>query len=68
MAVSVAPGSPPEIGTPIALFKTGITPTYNLDHYAPARDGQQFLLRLPVGGANFSLLNIAVNWTSALPK
>ena len=68
MAVSVAPGTPPEIGTPMPLFKTGIIPSYNLDHYAPAPGGQRFLLRLPVGGADFSMLNIAVNWTSALPK
>ena len=67
MAVSFAPGTPPEIGAPMPLFTTGIAPTYHLDHYAVAPDGR-FLLRVPVGSAQSSLLNIVLNWTSALPK
>jgi hypothetical protein len=67
MAVSFAPGTPPEIGAPVPLFSTGIAPTYHLDHYAVAPDGR-FLLRVPVGSAQSSILNIAVNWTSALPQ
>ena len=67
MAVRFAPGTPPEIGAPVPLFTTGIAPTYHLDHYAPAPDGR-FLLRVPVGSAPSSILNIVVNWTSALPE
>lgn len=66
MAAGFAPGTPPEIGKPVVLFKTPIAPTYNLDHYAVAPDGR-FLLRLPSTAGEESL-NIVLNWTAALPK
>ena len=67
-ATAIGGGAPPEIGTPMPLFKTGIAPTYNLDHFAVSADGQRFLVRAPVGGQDESLMEIVVNWDAALKK
>jgi len=56
----------PEVGTPAPLFKTDVLPTHNLDQYAPAPDGQRFLLKMPAGTGEQSLLNVVVNWTTML--
>jgi hypothetical protein len=68
MATSFAPGNPPRIGTPAQLFKTGIIPTYNLDHFDVTANGKRFLIKVPPPGGEPSLLNVVVNWTSALPE
>jgi hypothetical protein len=47
MATSFADGSPPRIGAPAPLFKTGITPSYNLDHFDVAADGKRILTKVP---------------------
>ena len=68
MAVSFSPAKTPTFGNLASLFKTGIAPTYNLDHYEPDASGRRFLLKLPPPSGDQSLLNVVLNWTSALPE
>lgn len=49
-------------GAPTALFKTGIVPTYNQDHYAVGADGKSFLLRLPVASNESPMVTLLANW------
>src|SRR5262245_1944932 len=65
-AAAIGSGTPPDIGKPASLFKTGVAPTYNLDHFAVTTDGQRFLIRAPVSGQDESLLKIVVNWDAPL--
>lgn len=67
MAVNIGPGAVPQIGKPAALLKTGFVPTYNLDHYAVASNGQRFVVRVPLAGAQ-SFLNVIVNWPALLKR
>jgi hypothetical protein len=46
----------------VALFKTGIQPTQNLDHYAVGADGKTFLLRLAAAPAEAPMATLIANW------
>jgi Tol biopolymer transport system component len=47
---------------PVPLFKTGIQPTTNLDHYAVGEDGKTFLVRLPAAATEATMATIIANW------
>jgi hypothetical protein len=47
---------------PTALFKTGIQPSHNLDHYVTGANGKTFLLRLPAAAAEAPMATIIANW------
>jgi Tol biopolymer transport system component len=66
MAVPIALGPEPSIGTPTPLFKLQIAESTSVavrNHYAVTSDGQRFLVRSVTGGAT---LNVILNWRSAL--
>jgi hypothetical protein len=66
MAVQIGSGSRPQFGVPRPLFKTGIAPTYNIDHYAVSANGQRFLLRVPLQSSEQSAVTVVLNWNSEL--
>jgi hypothetical protein len=55
----------PEWGTPQGLFQT-LAGGGTYASYAPARDGQRFLLSLPPEPENAAPITVVVNWTSVL--
>jgi eukaryotic-like serine/threonine-protein kinase len=67
MQVTVRAGERFDSATPTALFKTDI-PTvlnpYRMD-YVPARDGQRFLMKVPVNEAP-SAITVVLNWPALL--
>jgi Tol biopolymer transport system component len=65
-AATIRAGAVPDIGRPTPLFKSGIVPTYNLDHFSVTADGERFLVRAPVAGRDEALLKIVVNWDAGL--
>jgi len=70
MAVEVrAEGSRFEAGIPRALFKTGFR-ALAPEIYAAARDGQRFLLSLPLdeAAAGAEPLTVVLNWTAGLKR
>ncbi|MDO8678763.1 MAG: hypothetical protein Q7R30_09405 [Acidobacteriota bacterium] len=52
----------PDPSVPVPLFKTGITPSYNLDHYAVGPGAKTFLLRLPAATTEGLVATLLVNW------
>jgi hypothetical protein len=70
MAVDVhlTTGQRPTLGRPRVLFNTGLSPTTNIDQYAPNRDGTRFLLRRPRGNDGLDRLEVIVNWPALLNR
>ena len=67
MAVPVSTQPAFDLGTPAALFQTGMRPTL-LNQYAAAPDGQRFLLLEPDRSAGESL-TFVLDWPARLqPK
>jgi Tol biopolymer transport system component len=68
MAVAVrAPGDRLEVSLPVELFEIpGMRPSGEFDDYAASRDGQRFLVKLPVEQASTLKLHVVTNWTSLL--
>ena len=62
MAVDIAGGQTPNVGTPRALFPM---PS---DTWDVTRDGQRFLFRLPVGGNATPPYQVILNWQAGLPR
>jgi Tol biopolymer transport system component len=60
--VKLAPGSRPVLSRPRQLFATGLTPTTNIDQFAPNADGTRFLLRRPQRGDVAEQLDVIANW------
>jgi Tol biopolymer transport system component len=60
--VKLAPGGRPELSRPRQLFATGLTPTTNIDQFAPNADGTRFLLRRPQRGDVIEQLEVIANW------
>ena len=60
--VNVAAGGRPVLGRPRKLFETRLTPTTNIDQYAPSADGTRFLLRRPRGDEFVDRLEVIANW------
>jgi Tol biopolymer transport system component len=51
-----------EPSVPTALFKTGVPPSYNLDHFAVGPGGKAFLVRLSASTNEVPTLKLLVNW------
>ena len=68
MAVAVrAAGDRLDVSLPTELFSVaGMRPTGEFDEYAASRDGQRFLVKLPVEQASKLKLHVVTNWTSLL--
>ena len=66
--VGISGGRPPNITAPRALFTIGFPPSYNVDHFDVAPDGQRFLVKLPVASQQRTPLNAIVNWRALLPR
>jgi Tol biopolymer transport system component len=64
MAVPLPDGRPSHAGKPVVLFNTGLTASAAFDQFAPAPDGQRFLIRRPVGGqaADTAPITVILNW------
>jgi hypothetical protein len=52
----------PDPGTPVPLFKTGVTPTFNLDHFVVGPGGRSFLIRLPSRTFEPVYARLLINW------
>jgi len=46
----------------VAIKGTRLTPTTNIDQYAPSADGTRFLLRRPRGDEFVDRLEVIANW------
>jgi hypothetical protein len=68
MAVAVrAAGDRLEVSLPVELFEVrGMRPIGEFDEYAASRDGQRFLVKVPVEQASALKLHVVTNWTSLL--
>ena len=67
MVVDVRPGDTFGVGVPKALFKaTLVEGTYTGYRWAPARDGQRFLINTPAGAVTAGRFVVVTNWTSEL--
>jgi hypothetical protein len=52
---------------PEPLFQTNL-PLNGNNPYVVTKDGQRFLMPVPVDPRNMFRITVAVNWTSRLPK
>lgn len=73
MAVPIAGDSALEIGTAVPLFKARllngpVIATGFRAQYDVARDGQRFLLNVPLEETQASTITVVVNWTAGLKK
>jgi len=73
MAVPIAGDSAAQVGAAVPLFEThmlsGFTPQLGFRaQYDVARDGQRFLINMPVEEDAPSPITIVLNWTAALKK
>jgi hypothetical protein len=72
MATPIPGGKPFDAGTPKPLFATtSLQSGFHARRYAPAADGQRFLLNVLREGDNaatISTLQFVLNWTAALKK
>ena len=66
MAVDVRAGTSIEPGTPHALFKTSVQPSFTTDQYAVAADGQRFLIMNPVGEARPVPMTAVLDWPALI--
>jgi Tol biopolymer transport system component len=66
MAVDFAPGSPPTIGTPRALFRSSVSPADNVETYVVEPDGNRFLMALPVAADAAVVSQVILNWPALL--
>ena len=68
MAVDVRPGKTFEWGEARPLFRTQLSVLYNTEQYAPAPDGDRFLLVAPASEGSTPPFIITLNWTALLKK
>ncbi len=68
MAVEIRPGADFQAGVPQALFAIRIRPGNPRNKYAPAPDGQRFLIAAPLGRDSMSPTTIVLNWPAGLGK
>jgi hypothetical protein len=66
MAVDIRPGKVFEWGEAHPLFKTRLTVGYGMEQYAPAPDGQKFIVVTPDSDVATAPFNVVLNWTSEL--
>jgi Tol biopolymer transport system component len=69
MAVEVKPGSTFQPGVPRALFQTRVSGEVGSSkHYTVTKDGQRFLVNMPVEGASSNPITVVLNWTAGLQQ
>jgi serine/threonine protein kinase/Tol biopolymer transport system component len=71
MAVDVKIGASSfEVGTPRALFNTGITASFvdRRNQYLVTREGQRFLVNVSVEDENSAPITVVLNWKAKLEK
>ena len=56
-----------ELGAPREVFKTRVEAWPHVELYDVTRDGQRFIMMVPVESLT-SQLNVVVNWTSVLEE
>ncbi len=64
MSVTIPAGGPKEAPRPTLLFESGLTGSAAFDQFAPAPEGNRFLLRRPVGAqaSDTAPVIVIVNW------
>jgi hypothetical protein len=64
MSVAIPAGGPKEAPRPTLLFESGLTGSAAFDQFAPAPEGNRFLLRRPVGAqaSDTAPVIVIVNW------
>jgi Tol biopolymer transport system component len=64
MSVAIPATGPRQAARPTLLFSTGLTGSAAFDQFAPAPDGERFLLRRPVGAqaSDTAPVTVIVNW------
>jgi hypothetical protein len=55
-----------DLGRPVDLFEVPSLQGAYFDDYAAARDGQRFLVKVPVGEQAEPRIHVLLNWTSLL--
>jgi eukaryotic-like serine/threonine-protein kinase len=55
-----------DVSLPTELFEIRAIQGTGFDDYAPSRDGQRFLVKVPVGQDSRPMLHVVTNWTSLL--
>ena len=68
MAVDVRPGKVFEWGEAHPLFKTRLNVGYYTEQYAPALDGNRFIVVAPDSDVATAPFNVVINWTSLVKK
>jgi hypothetical protein len=68
MAVDVRPDKAFEWGEARPLFKTRLNVGYGMEQYAPAPDGQKFMVVTPDSEIATAPFNVILNWASELKK
>jgi Tol biopolymer transport system component len=71
MAVQIESGDSFELGSPVALFTTGVPPgslTGDRNHYVVAADGQRFLIINLVEEGNKQPITFVANWAADLKR
>jgi hypothetical protein len=66
MSIDVPAGDPRKASVPRALFPAGVVTSLINDQFAPAADGQRFLVRRPVGGTEQQTIHVVLNWRELL--
>lgn len=69
MSVPLPTGDPRQARPPAALFRTLLQPSSANDQFAPAADGQRFIVRRPMGelGTDQAPVTVLVNWRGLAP-
>jgi Tol biopolymer transport system component len=68
MAVEIRTGADFQAGVPQALFPIRVRPGQPRNKYAPAPDGQRFLVAAPLGREAMSPTTIVLNWPAGMGK
>ncbi|MGH9347844.1 MAG: protein kinase domain-containing protein [Vicinamibacterales bacterium] len=68
MVVAMPDGDPTKARSPEPLFGLRLEPSTAFDQFAPALDGQRFIVRRPrrPGGADTAQVHVIVNWPDAV--
>lgn len=70
MSVPVRTGATVELGPPVPLFDTGMSPHWGeaRNHYDISADGRRFLFMVPVADDRTAPFTIVINWAAGLHK
>ena len=68
MAVKIQEGSQLAVSLPEPLFQLAMEYQPVLDNYGPSRDGQRFLVKLPVERVTNVPIHVVLNWQEELKQ